>query len=320
MAALKRNDPCPCGSGKKYKKCCLQKLNAKSRFDQKDYRDFNELLPKIFDYSKKFDDNIKPVYENRSSSFASMKPEDAKAFSQLMFHWMLFNWKDEEKQTVLEQFIKEHQTAYSNSFQKFLENWTSLEPRFFYVVHADKEYLSLKDMWKDTTQTIQKTPVSEAIEAGRYVTGYLYPTPDGLSLGSDALELPADMAEAFLEECRTAGIQKQKHFTKRFDSALQLLYLLVKYGKETPVDYRKILQTLQLESRRSFTAASAALREYLAAENPRVTKPEAFAAVLEYWAGKHLPHETPVSQKAVADKYGISSSTLSSRYKQFMTR
>jgi uncharacterized protein len=320
MAALKRNDPCPCGSGKKYKKCCLQKLNAKSRFDQKDYRDFNELLPKIFDYSKKFDDNIKPVYENCSRSFASMKQEDAKAFSQLMFHWMLFNWQDEKKQTVLEQFIKEHQQVYSKPFQKFLDNWSSLEPRFFYVIHADKEYISLKDMWKDTTQTIHKTPVSESIESGRYVTGYLYPTPDGLSLGSDALELPPEMAEAFLDECRTAGIVKQKHFTKRFDSALQLLHLLVKYGKEAHPDYEKILQALQLASRRSFTAAAASLREYLAEKNPRVTKPETFAAVLEYWAGKHLPHENTVSQKDVADKYGISSSTISSRYKQFTNR
>ncbi|MEX2684291.1 MAG: SEC-C metal-binding domain-containing protein [Candidatus Sigynarchaeota archaeon] len=23
-----RNDPCPCGSGKKYKKCCMLKKNA----------------------------------------------------------------------------------------------------------------------------------------------------------------------------------------------------------------------------------------------------------------------------------------------------
>ena len=25
MAKIGRNDPCPCGSGKKYKKCCLEK-------------------------------------------------------------------------------------------------------------------------------------------------------------------------------------------------------------------------------------------------------------------------------------------------------
>jgi len=24
---VERNDPCPCGSGQKYKKCCMRKLN-----------------------------------------------------------------------------------------------------------------------------------------------------------------------------------------------------------------------------------------------------------------------------------------------------
>ena len=27
-----RNDPCPCGSGKKYKKCCMKKQNAATKF------------------------------------------------------------------------------------------------------------------------------------------------------------------------------------------------------------------------------------------------------------------------------------------------
>lgn len=27
-----RNDPCPCGSGKKYKKCCEQRLGPKKKF------------------------------------------------------------------------------------------------------------------------------------------------------------------------------------------------------------------------------------------------------------------------------------------------
>jgi tetratricopeptide (TPR) repeat protein len=31
MAKLGRNDPCPCGSGKKYKRCCLEKDEAAER-------------------------------------------------------------------------------------------------------------------------------------------------------------------------------------------------------------------------------------------------------------------------------------------------
>lgn len=29
MKKVKRNDPCPCGSGKKFKKCCEQKMIGK---------------------------------------------------------------------------------------------------------------------------------------------------------------------------------------------------------------------------------------------------------------------------------------------------
>jgi len=30
-----RNDPCPCGSGKKYKKCCEQKLGSKKSLENR---------------------------------------------------------------------------------------------------------------------------------------------------------------------------------------------------------------------------------------------------------------------------------------------
>jgi hypothetical protein len=30
MAAIGRNEPCPCGSGKKYKRCCALKVNKTS--------------------------------------------------------------------------------------------------------------------------------------------------------------------------------------------------------------------------------------------------------------------------------------------------
>lgn len=36
MSKIKRNDPCPCGSGKKYKHCCLKKprtLGVKAKED-----------------------------------------------------------------------------------------------------------------------------------------------------------------------------------------------------------------------------------------------------------------------------------------------
>ena len=35
-----RNDPCPCGSGLKYKKCCLKKAPANSKFQPRSRMEF----------------------------------------------------------------------------------------------------------------------------------------------------------------------------------------------------------------------------------------------------------------------------------------
>jgi hypothetical protein len=56
MSKVGRNDPCPCGSGKKYKACCLNKDEAERRIErrasnaalnaqvQSDYEAFNDLM------------------------------------------------------------------------------------------------------------------------------------------------------------------------------------------------------------------------------------------------------------------------------------
>lgn len=36
MSKIGRNDPCPCGSGKKYKKCCLNADQSKARVTERD--------------------------------------------------------------------------------------------------------------------------------------------------------------------------------------------------------------------------------------------------------------------------------------------
>src|SRR3989339_546005 len=65
-----RNDPCPCGSGKKYKKCCLLKdeekqqskiddrpaISRKDLYNNKDYDDLNMAPPFSYDQEVSDDD------------------------------------------------------------------------------------------------------------------------------------------------------------------------------------------------------------------------------------------------------------------------
>lgn len=47
---IKRNDPCPCGSGKKYKKCCIDKSEKASIKElYNDYMEWNSEFEKEFE-------------------------------------------------------------------------------------------------------------------------------------------------------------------------------------------------------------------------------------------------------------------------------
>lgn len=82
-----RNDPCPCGSGKKYKQCCLQKdtagpaglrgrkftakvLSAKPGAEEVEKKvisvDYNQLMEKTFGESLRTYEEKPPIPENPS--------------------------------------------------------------------------------------------------------------------------------------------------------------------------------------------------------------------------------------------------------------
>lgn len=56
MGKIGRNDPCPCGSGKKYKKCCLEKY-VKTNSDL--YNHFKEEIGFLVSLSKSYDEGAK---------------------------------------------------------------------------------------------------------------------------------------------------------------------------------------------------------------------------------------------------------------------
>jgi hypothetical protein len=103
-----RNDPCPCGTGEKYKKCCLKKLEPSTDelFRQRLYRSRAALIPIIF---KHIDNVYGPAaieeawdqfhqWENETS----FDPESSEV--QLFMPWFFFDWTHDEVDTdVFEQ-------------------------------------------------------------------------------------------------------------------------------------------------------------------------------------------------------------------------
>jgi len=60
-----RNDPCPCGSGKKYKKCCMEKDEQRAEYSSSYESDESEWEPEY-----------EPVYEDRDENWEELEDDD----------------------------------------------------------------------------------------------------------------------------------------------------------------------------------------------------------------------------------------------------
>ena len=125
---LGRNDPCPCGSGKKYKKCC------QARFDETDfqYRRWRQiearLIPELLSYAL---ETFGPgAIEDAWREFHADVPEEVydpeAPMNMLFMPWFLFNWIHEAKPPGAKHF---EQTTLAESFLR--ENDLNLDEHKF---------------------------------------------------------------------------------------------------------------------------------------------------------------------------------------------
>ena len=117
-----RNDPCPCGSGQKYKKCCQE------RFDEKDfhYRRWRrveaDLIPELFAYALETlgPEAIEDAWSEFHDYAAPCAYDPESPMNSVFMPWFLFNWIHETKladssdfsvTTIAVSFFREHRLS-----------------------------------------------------------------------------------------------------------------------------------------------------------------------------------------------------------------
>ena len=92
-----RNRPCPCGSGKKYKKCCLNKENVSSDLF---YRRLGEAYDRLAHRSMQHGLRLfgKNALDSALDEFMGwpekgLSDDNLADHEPLFFPWFLFNWE-----------------------------------------------------------------------------------------------------------------------------------------------------------------------------------------------------------------------------------
>ena len=163
--SIGRNDPCPCGSGKKYKKCCLEKDNLIELTQirrKKFYDDKQQLVEKVGQFLKK----QVPLHQYNQLKKELIKRTDdhiEKDLEESFFtYWLYFYYKFENNQRGIEWFYAENKHGLTVEEQSMVETWIEMKPRFLQAIDVNDEIVTYQDML--TKETFPLSNDEENIE------------------------------------------------------------------------------------------------------------------------------------------------------------
>ncbi len=170
-----RNDPCPCGSGKKYKKCCLLKQSAApaasrpsgpdSRLQERLHAYLEHSLPKSEVYRA-----MREYFGQRldaDEGTLEFAPEALDAEWPAFMEWFLYDFRLSGGQTPIARFLAERGHSLPPDERAILAEWQEAAVGLQEVVGLDPgKSLTLRDVF--TGETVQVREVRGSLSAARW--------------------------------------------------------------------------------------------------------------------------------------------------------
>ncbi|HET7628678.1 MAG TPA: SEC-C metal-binding domain-containing protein, partial [Bacillales bacterium] len=326
MAKIGRNDPCPCGSGKKYKKCCAGKVidaaAEKDRIVKRELEQVHAALSERYDHY--LHEAAEALDEIRKEVEEAGAPEISEAYVELYAIWAFFN-KPVGAKTYFEQFYEKMKPQLRPSAQTVVARWDPVPAFYECVGKGDDSYFYVKELGsKDRI----KVGCGEAVKQ---------PEPGS---GLHGILVPFNANEhQFLLAYHTVNLEMVKHgigmnrdlsaeairerMKNHYDQFLRELFFeplnpaeLVDHFDWSDERARQAAQCFCARSEHLPPSVQAFALEiwhnYCEHYPANIGKIEAPAAGLEYLM--HQLEGNPVTQKEIAKKYGVSVTTVSQRY------
>jgi len=157
--AVKRNDPCPCGSGKKYKKCCMQKDNLvelKEVKEERFYQQKEALVGKLdeFIYSHLSQSAYLPLESQFKKRTKHIFNESG---SGLFRFWLYFFHRYENGLRGIEWFVSEMKNRLKPEEKEMAERWETLKPQLVQIVDKTESHVTMEDYFTKQTFKMPNT-------------------------------------------------------------------------------------------------------------------------------------------------------------------
>ncbi|AZB44625.1 hypothetical protein CEF21_21330 [Bacillus sp. FJAT-42376] len=169
--SINRNAPCPCGSGKKYKKCCLSKENVVQLTEVKQERFIQQKQELIYMMSKFFQKQYSRAdmhtylmeFRKRTENTVPGHMEDP-----FFEFWLYFLRKLENGKRGVEWFYEEANGRLNREQQHMIQTWISSKPRLLQAIDASEQSIVFEDQF--TAETFQVVRSKE--NSGDFIPWY----------------------------------------------------------------------------------------------------------------------------------------------------
>ena len=216
MTKVGRNDPCPCGSGKKYKKCCLVKTSPVVDLTwQKMRRTEGELVPLLMDYAvNRFGSELIAEgwdkFNNYQADELEQEDETPIEFETIFLPWFLFNWVaddisdsgfDFKDKPIAVLYMEDKKHKLDSFQQRYIKAICAEEYSFFVVTDVVPGHsLVLKDLVINRTVLIHERQGSESIRVGNIIfTRVMTMNDSSVMVGCAPIVIPASYHSFFID-------------------------------------------------------------------------------------------------------------------------
>ncbi|MBE4907211.1 SEC-C domain-containing protein [Bacillus luteolus] len=336
MLKVGRNDVCPCGSGKKFKKCCEKKevISITSIIDQEMIDIKNEIVGFAHYH---FGAELEQVITDRYSEFDV--PEDDEDISQIItliaWGWTIFNEPIKKKgnQRIIDLYLAENINRISRPrTREIVRSWTNGQSTISRLLEKNSHEILVQDLFTKENKKVKllTKDMFKEFEIGSLLLGTLVPLGDSYMyfLECVGIEGTQSMESLIFKIYEDTHLEDPAEFLKEDFLFIVGMSLLDEDGNTdldvdvdnvewvTPLHQMiaKFFQSKMVNEPEQFTAIGLILwKAYTDRKAPLIKNPNIAVAALHYlldqlFTGIH-------TQKSIAEIYGVTAGSVSSRYR-----
>lgn len=330
-----RNDLCYCGSGKKYKNCCMDKDLQKERHERRlkeAQKQYAEIYAKLYAYSRK--EEFKNEYKRAEEIFYILDNEEVKIkFERFFETYYMQDHITESGKVIATKFYNDPEIKLTNNEKLILQSIGNSYISIYDVMKVESDKILLKDCFTGEELYTEETKLLNGFVEGESLMARVVEV-SGVNLLIDiTVKIIANVKDFIVNDINRLFKQYEKDCPNMKLFLSYHTYIFYRYmqqlldeassaamrnesgqKKEEPKDNTVVSILESIADKECLEKCIETWKSYEESNSEIKGSEYGWAAAVEYFVKKEAGEN--ITQAQISKKYEISPSTLGKRYKE----